>query len=110
MLAPALQHGAPALIPWLPATRTRGRGPYVQAGVQTNPELTSRPDHLHGAGQGRSQVEAGRLHRHCRLALSSMPFAHALLADLFKHGGEPWAAMTILSGGSQPGRSARPDR
>lgn len=35
-LGPALQHGAPSLIPGLPATRTRGRGPCVQAGAQTN--------------------------------------------------------------------------
>ena len=49
-LAPALQHRAPALIPGLPAARTRGLGPGFQAGAQTNPELTSHPDHPHGAG------------------------------------------------------------
>src|SRR3712207_3409839 len=49
--APALQHGAAALILGLPATRTRGRGPCVNAGTKTNPELTSHTDRPLGAGQ-----------------------------------------------------------
>lgn len=44
-----LQHSASALIPGLPATCTRGLGFGFQDGAQTNPELTSHPDHPHGA-------------------------------------------------------------